>query len=203
MAPYDEGFKSNEPLETVFLRKIKVAIPQKMRERWGQEGEWSEKRRQMMLFQDHGGLIMTVLPCSLLMLRLSFISIHLSTCPCLFPWLAVLVIPFVSYRKKFCFMISSARFQKSDRCSRRDVFTQACRQKPKSILYIWMWPMIIWFIWLQVLSKHRRKSEMEDICAGARADIHVIRIADNPKQCVRGPLKATASWQWLTVQVKL
>lgn len=31
-----------------------------MRERWGQEEEWSEKRRQMMLFQDHGGLIMMV-----------------------------------------------------------------------------------------------------------------------------------------------
>lgn len=45
MAPHDEGFKSNEALETVFLRKIKVAIPQKMREGWGQEEEWSEKRR--------------------------------------------------------------------------------------------------------------------------------------------------------------
>lgn len=66
MAPHDEGFKSNEALETVFLRKIKVAVPQKMRERWGQEEEWSEKRRQMMLFQDHGGLIMMVSLCSLL-----------------------------------------------------------------------------------------------------------------------------------------
>lgn len=45
MAPYDEGFKSNEALETVLLRKIKVAILQKMRERWGQKEEWSEKRR--------------------------------------------------------------------------------------------------------------------------------------------------------------
>lgn len=65
MAPHDEGFKSNEALETVFLRKIKVAVPHIMRERWGQEEEWSEKRRQMMLFQDHGGLIMMVSLCSL------------------------------------------------------------------------------------------------------------------------------------------
>lgn len=82
MAPHDEGFKSNEALETILLCKIKVAVPQKMRERWGQEEEWSEKRRQMMLFQDHGGLIMMVSLCSPLTCSGSLaFSIHLLLIP--------------------------------------------------------------------------------------------------------------------------
>lgn len=77
MSPHDECFKSNEALETVIIRKIKVAVPQKMGERWGQEEEWSERRRQMMLFQDQGGLIMMVLLCSLAHALALSLSIYL------------------------------------------------------------------------------------------------------------------------------
>lgn len=79
MAPHNEGFKSNEAQETVFLCKIKVAVWQKMRERWGPKEEWSEKRREMMLLQDHGGLIMMVSLCSPIA-RSDTLFFYLSSC---------------------------------------------------------------------------------------------------------------------------
>lgn len=45
MDPHDEGFKSNEALETTLLCGIKVAILEKMRERWWQEEEKEREKK--------------------------------------------------------------------------------------------------------------------------------------------------------------
>lgn len=119
------------------------------------------------------------------MLWLSLISIYLSACSCLFPWLVVLVIPIVSYKRN---VWSFTSFQKKgDSCLWQFVFTQTPRQK------------LILNPNTKVLLKNKKINHGQKIkkpCAGAHsADMLYMSadIAGNPKQCVCGALKATVT----------
>lgn len=175
MAPHDEGFKSNEALETDVLTQNQSSYTteneRKMRARGGVE--WEKKTNDALPGSwriDYDGL--PLFPSC--MLWLCLLSISLFTCSYSFPWLALIVAPVGEVKEKLLTYGLCRQFLKKKRKERKE---SGLSNKIE-------------------LSKAHKINHIRKMKGARRAD--GLRVCTASRALVCGPLKATVSAHHLT-----
>lgn len=175
MAPHDEGFKSNEALETDVLTQNQSSYTteneRKMRARGGVE--WEKKTNDALPGSwriDYDGL--PLFPSC--MLWLCLLSISLFTCSYSFPWLALIVAPVGEVKEKLLTYGLCRQFLKKKRKERKE---SGLSNKIE-------------------LSKAHKINHVRKMKGARRAD--GLRVCTASRALVCGPLKATVSAHHLT-----